>query len=102
MKPCTKAVYVSLIRRRDSAAIVSNTSELLPEPDTPVKTVSFRLGMSRSTSWRLFSRAPRILMAPQSDAPSLLMDGPWYWRRSDRRPRRTRCLDGLDGQGVHR
>ena len=28
MKPCTKALYVSLIIRCDSAAIVSNTSEL--------------------------------------------------------------------------
>jgi hypothetical protein len=32
MKPCTKALYVSLIIRCDSAAIVPNTSELLPDP----------------------------------------------------------------------
>src|ERR1700761_2105491 len=44
--------------RWDSAAIVLKTSELLPEPDTPVKTVSRRLGSSTSTSFRLFSRAP--------------------------------------------
>ncbi len=44
--------------RRDSAAIVSNTSELLPEPDTPVNTVSRRFGSSIETSFRLFSRAP--------------------------------------------
>src|SRR3954469_9055546 len=44
--------------RCDSAAIVPNTSELLPEPDTPVNTVSRRLGISRLTSFRLFSRAP--------------------------------------------
>src|SRR5437879_12070105 len=44
--------------RCDSAAIVSNTSELLPEPDTPVNTVSRRFGISMLTSWRLFSRAP--------------------------------------------
>src|SRR2546430_6304011 len=49
---------VSLIRRCDSAAIVSNTSELLPEPDTPVNTVSLRFGISMLTSLRLFSRAP--------------------------------------------
>jgi len=61
-------VYVSLIRRRDSAAIVWKTSELLPEPETPVKTVRRRFGMSRLTSLRLFSRAPRISMAPQSVA----------------------------------
>ncbi len=66
MKPCTNAVYVSLMRRRDSAAIVSNTSELFPDPDTPVKTVSLRFGMSRLMSRRLFSRAPRTWIAPQS------------------------------------
>src|SRR5499425_2324107 len=58
MKPCTKALYVSLISRCDSAAIVSNTSELLPEPDTPVNTVSRRFGISTLTSLRLFTRAP--------------------------------------------
>src|ERR687895_553192 len=58
MKPCTNALYVSLISRCDSAAIVSNTSELLPEPETPVNTVSRRFGISTLTSLRLFSRAP--------------------------------------------
>ena len=58
MKPCTKAGYVSLMRRWDSAAIVPKTRELFPEPDTPVKAVSRRLGSATSTSWRLFSRAP--------------------------------------------
>src|SRR5215204_150748 len=58
MKPCTKALYVSLINRCDSAAIVPNTSELLPEPDTPVNTVSRRFGISTLTSLRLFTRAP--------------------------------------------
>ena len=58
MKPWTKALYVSLISRWDSAAIVSNTSELLPDPETPVNTVNRRLGNSMSTSLRLFSRAP--------------------------------------------
>src|SRR3954453_4064536 len=38
--------------------MVPNTSELLPEPDTPVNTVSRRFGISTSTSLRLFSRAP--------------------------------------------
>src|SRR5688500_19982723 len=64
------------MRRRDSAAIVSNTSELLPEPETPVKTVSRRLGMSTSTSRRLFSRAPRTRMAPQLGASEAIMGGP--------------------------
>src|SRR3954470_19555730 len=58
MKPCTKALYVSLISRCDSAAMVPNTSELLPEPDTPVNTVSRRFGISMLTSLRLFTRAP--------------------------------------------
>ena len=58
MKPCTNALYVSLISRCDSAAMVSNTRELLPEPETPVNTVSRRLGSSTLTSLRLFSRAP--------------------------------------------
>src|SRR5918997_3211407 len=44
--------------RCDSAAIVLNTSELLPEPETPVKTVSRRFGSSTLTSLRLFTRAP--------------------------------------------
>lgn len=35
MKPCTMAMYISLISRCDSVATVSNTSELLPESETP-------------------------------------------------------------------
>src|SRR5205823_4735947 len=38
--------------------MVANTSELLPEPETPVNTVSRRFGSSMLTSLRLFSRAP--------------------------------------------
>ena len=44
--------------RCDSAAIVSKTSELLPEPETPVNTVSLRFGMSTLTFLRLLTRAP--------------------------------------------
>jgi hypothetical protein len=58
MKPCTNALYVSLMSRCDSAAMVAKTSELLPEPEIPVKTVSRRFGMSMLTFLRLFSRAP--------------------------------------------
>jgi hypothetical protein len=58
MKPCTKVLYVSLISRCDSAAIVPKTSELLPDPETPVNTVSRRFGSSTLTSFRLFTRAP--------------------------------------------
>ena len=35
-----------------------NTSELLPEPETPVNTVRRRFGSSTLTSLRLFTRAP--------------------------------------------
>jgi hypothetical protein len=62
MNDWTNAVYVSLISRWDSAAIVPNTSDDLPEPETPVKTVICRFGMSTDTSRRLFSRAPRTSM----------------------------------------
>src|SRR5687768_4308653 len=58
MKPWTNALYVSLMSRCDSAAIVPNTSELLPEPETPVKTVIRRFGSSMLMSFRLFTRAP--------------------------------------------
>src|SRR4051812_18186974 len=58
MKPCTNALYVSLISRCDSAAIVPNTSDDLPDPETPVNTVRRRLGISRLTSFRLLTRAP--------------------------------------------
>ena len=70
ISPCRNALYVSLIIRWDSAAIVENTSELLPEPETPVKTVSRRLGSSTLTSRRLFSRAPwtRIRSWPSAAA----------------------------------
>src|SRR4051812_36082991 len=46
------------MRRRDSAAMVPKTSELLPDPETPVNTVSRRFGISTLTSFRLFTRAP--------------------------------------------
>src|SRR4029077_12405394 len=38
--------------------MVPNTSELLPDPETPVNTVSRRFGSSTLTSLRLFTRAP--------------------------------------------
>jgi hypothetical protein len=48
-----------LISRWDSAAMVPNTSDDFPDPETPVNTVRRRLGMSREMSARLFSLAPR-------------------------------------------
>ena len=62
MNPWRKDEYVSLMSRCDSAAIVSKTSDDLPDPDTPVKTVSLRLGMSTSMPARLLARAPRTRM----------------------------------------
>ena len=58
----TNAVKVSLSWRCASAAMVSKTSDDLPEPETPVNTAIFRLGMRSGTSLRLFSRAPTISM----------------------------------------
>src|ERR1700722_3092082 len=58
MKPWTNALYVSLMSRCDSAAMVPNTSELLPDPEMPVNTVRRRFGISTLTSLRLLTRAP--------------------------------------------
>src|ERR687897_3692151 len=46
------------------AGIDPCTSELLPEPATPVTTTSTPSGMSTSTSRRLFAVAPRISSVP--------------------------------------
>src|ERR1700734_2402951 len=43
--------------------MVSNASEDLPEPDNPVNTTSLSRGISRSTFFRLCSRAPRMVIA---------------------------------------
>src|SRR5687768_12756725 len=58
----TNILKFSLSRRCASVAIVSNTMDDLPEPETPVKMVILRLGMRRETFFRLFSRAPRNSM----------------------------------------
>src|SRR5262245_11733451 len=50
----------SLSSRWASLAIVSNTIDDFPEPETPVKIVILRFGMRRETLFKLFSRAPRI------------------------------------------
>jgi hypothetical protein len=76
MKPCTNALYVSLIIRCDSAAMVPNTSDDLPEPDTPVNTVSRRFGISTLTSFRLFSRAPCTRITSWRSAASWRMCAP--------------------------
>src|SRR5437763_7969725 len=43
--------------------MVSKASEDLPEPDTPVTTVSFSMGIENETFFRLLTRAPRTLIA---------------------------------------
>src|SRR5919205_295583 len=43
--------------------MVSKASEDLPEPETPVTTVSFSTGMVKETFFRLLTRAPRTMMA---------------------------------------
>src|SRR4051812_40659341 len=55
--------------RCDSAAMVPNTSELLPDPETPVNAVSRRLGISTLTSLRLFTRAPTTRITSWLSAP---------------------------------
>ena len=61
-KPRTNAENVSLSCRCASAAIVSNTSDDLPDPETPTNAVIRRFGIRTVTSRRLFSRAPVTLM----------------------------------------
>src|SRR5262245_48123337 len=63
--------------------MVSNTSDDLPEPLTPVNTVILCLGMSSETSLRLCSRAPRTSMNRRSPMRSSwrLRTG-FMWRRA--------------------
>src|SRR5215207_792828 len=55
----TNMLKFSLSSRCDSVAIVSNTIDDFPEPETPVKMVILRFGMRNETFFKLFSRAPR-------------------------------------------
>src|SRR5258706_13804273 len=56
----TNMLKWSFNRRCDSVAIVSNTIEDLPEPDTPVKMVILGFGIRNDTFLKLFSRVPWI------------------------------------------
>src|SRR5947209_16616478 len=56
----TNILKFSLSNRCASLAMVSNTTDDFPEPDTPVKMMILRLCSLSETSLRLFSRAPRI------------------------------------------
>src|SRR5450432_3808579 len=50
--------------------MVSNASEDFPEPDRPVNTTSRSRGISRSTFFRLCSRAPRMVIARMAEPAS--------------------------------
>src|SRR5205085_11347991 len=66
--------------------MVPNTSEVLPDPETPVNTVSRRFGISTLTSLRLFSRAPCTRITSWLSAPcgaGLLMVSPSVGRSPD-------------------
>ena len=43
--------------------MVSKASEDLPEPETPETTVSFPWGMAQSMFFRLWVRAPRMMIS---------------------------------------
>ena len=76
-----------MISRCDSAAIVPNTSELLPEPETPVNTVSRRFGSAMLRSLRLFTRAPCTRIRSWLSAPCGARDCGWVFVLIVSRPR---------------
>jgi hypothetical protein len=55
--------------------MVPNTSELLPDPETPVNTVNRRFGISTLTSLRLFWRAPCTRITSWLSATLAMGDG---------------------------
>src|SRR5262245_66588010 len=57
-------------RRCPSAYTVSKASDDFPDPLTPVTTMSLSRGISTSTFFRLFSRAPRISIVVRIGASS--------------------------------
>src|SRR5262249_32966569 len=75
--------------------MVSNASDDLPEPDSPVITTSWSRGISRSTFLRLCSRAPRITIR------SLAM-AVYYKARLERaRPQTARALPRVIRAAIH-
>ena len=54
---------------------MSNASDDLPDPETPVRTTSFRLGMATSTFLRLCSLAPLMRMWSSSSAAGFISSG---------------------------
>src|SRR5580692_803213 len=91
--------------------MVPNTSELLPEPDTPVNTVRRRLGSSTLMSLRLFSRAPctriRSWLSAAGDCASglvalLIVSPPWGGATTTLSARRLRLLRSMPAGGAAR
>ena len=68
-----------MISRWLSAALVPNTSDALPEPETPVNTVILRFGISSETFLNLLSRAQRIWLQPDRLPPK----GSGSWAEMD-------------------
>jgi hypothetical protein len=62
----------STYRRWPSAKIVSNARLDLPEPDSPVNTISESRGRSRETSLRLCSLAPRMMSWSATEVPVMV------------------------------
>src|SRR5208337_5506617 len=51
--------------------MVSNASDDLPDPETPVTTVNWLCGISKSMFFRLWTRAPRTTMLSFDMAPRI-------------------------------
>lgn len=62
--------------RCDSAATVPNTSDDLPDPDTPVTTVSRPSGTRSVTPRRLFSHPSRTTISPRTSTLRSSRNGP--------------------------
>src|SRR2546427_9769165 len=69
-----------MYRHCPSANRVSNASDDLPEPETPVTTVSRSCGISTEMFLRLFCRAPSMRRAGGCDIRAVLLRWVVYWR----------------------
>src|SRR5262245_60353339 len=54
--------------------MVSNASELLPEPDNPVTTISLSRGISTEMFFRLWTRAPCIAIDERAETLGLVLE----------------------------
>src|SRR5438445_5528085 len=69
-----------MYRHCPSANRVSNASDDLPDPETPVTTVSRSWGISTEMFLRLFCRAPSMRRAGGCDIRAVLLRWVVYWR----------------------